>query len=247
MKAMSLEQPNGESARWLHFLSRWALATVLFGIVGLAIYFGGIGFVPSDSALGVAYSDLMQAVRAPVMFRIFMTCDAVGWLMIGVTLLTLAVILKNAEPIRSLLIAACGVGMLVGSLGGFMRLVGVSDLAAQYAVATPAQQATLLPAVLALYESISAHFVAGGVLQGAGYLLVASVMFARRAFPRWLVGWFILAGVLELVQATTAALNAFSFIVLFLTVIVGVWGLNIAITIAFWRASPTSIPATTSA
>jgi hypothetical protein len=244
MKAMSLEQPNVESARWLHFLSRWALATVIFGIVGLAIYFDGIGFVPSDNALGVAYSDLMQAVRAPVMFRIFMTFDAVGWLMIGVTLLTLSVILKNAAPICSLLITACGVGMLIGSLGGFMRLVGVSDLAAQYAIATPAQQVALLPSALALYETISAHFGAGGVLQGAGYLLVASVTFAQRAFPRWLVGWFILAGILELVQATTAALGAFSFIVLFLTVIVGVWGLNIAITIAFWRASPTPAPAT---
>jgi hypothetical protein len=61
---MSLEQSNVESARWLHFLSRWTLATVLFGIVGLTIYFGGIGFAPSDNALGVAYSDLMQAVRA---------------------------------------------------------------------------------------------------------------------------------------------------------------------------------------
>ena len=247
MKAPSIKPTNFEWARWLHFLSRWTLATVLFGIVGLAIYFGGIGFVPSDSALGVAYSDLMQAVRAPVMFRIFMTFDAIGWLMIGVTLLTLAVILKNAAPIRSLLIAACGVGMLVGSLGGFIRLVGVSDLAAQYAIATPAQQTALLSSALALYETISAHFVAGGVLQGAGYLLVASVSLGLRAFPRWLVGWFILAGILELVQATTAALGAFSFIVLFLTVIVGVWGLNIAITIAFWRASPAPIPATASA
>jgi hypothetical protein len=176
-----------------------------------------------------------------------MVFDAVGWLMIGGTLLTLAAILKSSAPVSAVFIAACGIGTLAGSLGGFMRLVGVSDLAAQYAVATPAQQATLLPAVLALYETISAHFVAGGVLQGAGYLLVASVMFAQRVFPRWLVGWFILAGILELVQATTAALGAFSFIVLSLTVIVGVWGLNIAITIAFWRASPALVSTTASA
>ena len=244
MNAMSPEQTNADSAHWLRFLSRWALATVLFGIVGLVIYFGGIGFVPSDNALGIAYSDLMQAVRAPVMFRIFMMFDAVGWLMIGVTLLTLATILKNRTPVRALLIAVCGIGMLAGSLGGFMRLVGVSDLAAQYSVATTAQQAAFLPSMLALYETISAHFVAGGFLQGAGYLLIASVMFALRTFPRWLVGWFILAGILEFLQATTAALGAFSFIVLFLTVIVGVWGLNIAIMIAFWRPSTVLISAT---
>jgi hypothetical protein len=167
-----------------------------------------------------------------------------GWLMIGVTLLTLAAILKNSTPIRALLIAACGIGMLAGSLGGFMRLVGVSDLAAQYSVATTAQRAALLPVVLALYETISAHFVAGGFLQGAAYLLSASVMFALRAFPRWLIAWFILAGILELVQATTAALGAFSFVVLFLTVILGVWGLNVAIMIAFWRPSPALVSAT---
>jgi hypothetical protein len=244
MKAVSLDQSGDDAARWITFLSRWALATVLFGIVGLVIYFMGVGFVPSDNALGIAYSDLMQAVRAPVMFRIFMTFDAIGWLMIGGTLLTLAAILKSRAPIRTLMVAACGIGMLAGSLGGFMRLVGVSDLAAQYSVATTAQQAALLPSGLALYETISAHFVAGGFLQGAAYLLIASMMFALRAFPRWLVGWFILAGILEFLQMTTAALGAFSFIVLFLTVIVGVWGLNIAIMLAFWRPSAARLSAT---
>jgi hypothetical protein len=188
--------------------------------------------------LGVAYSDLMQAVRAPMMFRTFMVFDAVGWLMIGGMLLTLAAILKSSAPVRAVFIAACGIGMLAGSLGGFMRLVGVSDLATQFSVATTAQQAALLSSMLALYETISAHFVAGGFLQGVAYLLIASVTVTLRAFPRWLVGWFTLAGILELLQATTAALGAFSFIVLFLTVIVGVWGLNVTIMIAFWRPSP---------
>ena len=54
---------------------------------------------------------------------------------------------------------------------------------------------------------------------------------------RWLVAWFILAGILQLFQGMTAALGAFSFIVLFLTVIVGIWGLNVVIMIAFWRPS----------
>jgi Mg2+ and Co2+ transporter CorA len=52
---------------------------------------------------------------------------------------------------------------------------------------------------------------------------------------------------LEFLQATTAALGTFSFIVLFLTVIVGVWGLNVAIMIAFWRPSPALISATANA
>src|ERR1041384_2610123 len=100
MKTIPVESNGDDAVRWLTFLSRCAFATVLFGIVGLGIYFMGVGFVPSDNALGIAYSDLMQAVRAPVMFRIFMTFDALGWLMIGVTLLTLAAILKSRAPLR---------------------------------------------------------------------------------------------------------------------------------------------------
>ena len=245
MNVMTLEQTNFKSTGLMRFLSRWALAVVLFGFVGLAIYFGGIGYLPSDSALGPAYSDLLQAVRAPMIFRIFMTFDAVGWLMIGITLLTLATILKNRAPIRSLVIAACGSGMLAGAVGGFMRLVGVSALAAQYTNASAAQQAALLPTVLALYETISALFVAGGFLQSVGYFLTTSVTFAFRAFPRWLVGWCILAGILELLQATTAALGVFSFTVLFLTVIVVVGGLNVAIMVAFWRPSAALVSAMT--
>jgi hypothetical protein len=164
--------------------------------------------------------------------------DALGWLMIGGTFLTLAAILKSRVPIRAVLTAACGVGMLAGSLGAFMRLVGMSALAAQYAVAAPPQQAALLPSAFTLLEIINAHFVAGGVLQGAGYLLVASVVFALRAFPHWLAGWFVTAGILELLNTTTNAVGAFSFPIFLLTIFIGVAGLHSAIAVAFWRPAP---------
>jgi hypothetical protein len=247
MNTMSLEQNNVEAARWLRFLSRWALATALMIIALFIVYLGGVGITASDTALGVGYADLFQAVRSPVLYRVAMTLDALGWLMMGGTLLTLAVILRSRAPIRSLLIAACGIGMLAGSLGGFIRLVGIADLAAQYAVAAPAQQSVLLQSMLTLREIINAHFVAGDVLASAGYLFVVSAAFAMGAFPRWLTGWAVLAGVLAGLQAATSALSAFSFPLLFLTVVVGIMGLHFAMAVVFWRPSPALVSATANA
>lgn len=248
MKAMSLEQANVESARWLRFLSRWALVTALAVLAPPAVVLGGFGIALSDIALGMEYRNLLEAVRVPAAYRLFNTLDALRWLMMGGTLLTLAVVLKSRAPIRALLIAACGIGMLTGALGGFMRLVAISDLAAHYAVATPAQQSALLPSMLVLHEIIIAHFAAGYVLASAGFLLVASVAFRLAAFPRWLAAWFVLAGVLSILQGVASTLGEDSIPVLLLTVlVVGILGLHAAIAVAFWRPSPARVSATASA
>lgn len=236
-RPLALTQTGDESTRWLRFLSRWALATVIMGVALLVVYIGGIGFAPSDNALGAKYSELLQAVRAPVMYRLAMVFDALGWLMMGGALVILAAILQRQAPIRSLLIAACGVGLIVGVLGGVMRLVGNSDLAAQYASSAPAQQTALLGPTLALYETVSALFVVGDFLGGAGWLLVASAGFALAAFPRWLAVWFTVAGALSMLQGVTSALDMFSFPVLLLTIILGVLGVHAAMAVAFWRPS----------
>lgn len=243
MNIVSMTTMSSATGRWLRFLSRWALVTVLMGLALLVVYLGGIGFAPSDNALGAEYSELLQAVRAPAMYRLAMTFDASGWLMMGGTLLTLAIILTHHTPIRAMLIAACGMGLLVGVVGGGIRLVGISGLAAHYAISAPAQQAALLPPTLALYETVSALFVVGDVLGGAAYLLVASAAFAQAVFPRWLTSWFVLAGVLSLLQGVTSAVGAFSFPILLLTIVIGILGLHAAIAVAFWRVSPASLPA----
>jgi hypothetical protein len=238
MNIMSVDQFNLESARWLRFVSRWALAMVLVGLALLVVFIGGIGFSPADNALGAEYSELLQAVRTPLMYRLFTTLDALGWVMMAGAMLALAVGLRRQAPIRTMLIAACGLSLLVGVLGGAMRLVGISALAAQYAVAAPAQQTALLPSMLALYEIIGAHFVVGDMFCGAGWLLVAWVGFGLAGFPRWLAGWFVLAGLLSLLQGITSGIGAFSFPILLLTIVVGVLGLHAAIAVAFW--SPNS-------
>jgi Domain of unknown function (DUF4386) len=246
MQAITVEQSTGEVARWLRFLSRWALVTVFMVLALLLVYLGGIGFAPSDNALGAEYSELLQAVRAPALHRLAMTFDASGWLTMGGTLLTLAIILSRHTPIRAMLIAACGMGLLVGVVGGGIRLVGISGLAAQYASSAPAQQAALLSPTLALYEMFSALFVVGDVLAGAAFLLVASAAWGLPVFPRWLTGWLVLAGVLSLLQGVTSAVGAFSFPILLLTVVIGILGLHVAIAVAFWRVAPVSLAATLS-
>ena len=55
-----------------------------------------------------------------------------------------------------LLIAACAVGLVSGVLGGFMRLIGVSQLASMYAAATSSQQSGVL---LIFDQFVSAHDV----------------------------------------------------------------------------------------
>ncbi|MBX7237108.1 MAG: hypothetical protein K1X65_22180 [Caldilineales bacterium] len=243
MTTIPLEQTNKMTARWLRFLSRWALVMVLVGLALLGVFIGGIGFAASDNALGAEYSELLQAVRVPVIYRVFTSLDALGWAMMGGALLIIAVSLRNRAPIRSLLIAACGVGLLSGVLGGVMRLVGISTLAEQYASAAPAQQAALLPSMLTLYALISAHFVVGDFLAGMGWLLVATVGFGLAAFPRWLAAWFAIAGLLSLLQGATSAVGAFSFPILLFTIVVGVLGLHAAIAVAFWQPSPSLVSA----
>jgi hypothetical protein len=244
MNTLSLEPATATSDRWLRFLSRWALATALVALGLVIIYLGGIGFSPADNALGTEYSELLQAVRTPVLYRLAMAFDTFGWVMMGGTLLTLAFVLRGQIPIRAMFIAAGGIGLLSGVSAGVMRLAGISDLASHYVVSTPAQQAALLPPMLALYEIIGALFVLGDFLVGAAYLLVASGLFARAVFPRWLASWFVLAGSLSLLQGATSALGSFSFPILLLTIVFGIIGLHAAIAVALWRPSPTLVSAT---
>src|SRR5258707_14034228 len=108
MYAMLLEHTKDMSARWLVFLPRWSLVAGLVILALPIVIFGGIGKLASDNALGAEYAELLQAVRSPGMYRLGMTLDAVGWLMIGGSLLTLAGILRRPAPLRANLIAARG-------------------------------------------------------------------------------------------------------------------------------------------
>jgi len=239
MKAMPLEQINDIPSRWLLFLPRWSLITALVVLALPVVIFGGVGQQPSDNALGEAYAELLQAVRSPAMYRLGMTFDALGWLMIGGSLLTWAAVLSRRAPIRAVFIAACGIGQIAGVLGGFMRLNGVSELAKLFAAASPDQQTIVLRSYLDLWAVINSHFHAGNLIQGVGFLLVAWTAFSLAGFPRWLAVWLALPGLLPLVQFVQVAAGApFSLPLIIFHVMVGVVALNFALAVALWRPAP---------
>jgi hypothetical protein len=233
--AMQVETSD-ESARWLRFLSRWALATALAALALLLAFGVGLGLMASDSAQGPDYVELLQAARSPGAYRVFTTLDALGWLMIGVTLLALAGAVRRQTPVRATLLAACALGTLLGSLGGVLRLYGISDLAARYGAADPAQQTALLPSFLDLERVIASHFLAGDLIVGIGYLLAGSAVLGLAGFPRWLGLWLFLAGVPALALFGLGAVGApFSFPLLMVYIIGGVVALDIALAIRLRR------------
>lgn len=226
---------------WFRFLSRWALMTALV-VVGLfasfLIVLGAAGSAPSD------YAELAGAARRPGAYRAVGLLDFLVWFGIGGTLVALSCVLAHQAPIRAAFIAACGVGQVVGALGGFIRLNAIGDLATRYAGATPDQQAGLVQSYLDLWQVIGAHFDAGSTLYGVAFLLVASAAVSVVGFPHWLAGWFGLSGLWALLSNTLSFVGSpFQITDLFpLYMILGIAGLHLAIAAVFWRPSPALVP-----
>lgn len=237
--AQTAARSTDDTVRWLRFVSRWALLAALVTLALPIVFFGGVGQQPSDNALGAQYVELLQAARSPDLYRVTMFFDVTGWLMIGGTLLSLAGVLRGHAPIRASFIMACGIGQLVGSLGGFMRLNGISDLAAQYASVTAVQQTDLLQSYLDLSRVIGSLFHAGNLLQGVGFLLVAWAVWSLMGFPRWLAVWLFVPALLPLAQFILVATGAaFSFPLVVFHVLVGIVALHLAMAVALRHPSP---------
>ena len=230
----TLAEPIG----WLRFLSRWSLMVGLVVLALPVLYFGGAAQRPSGSPLGAEYAELMQAMRGPALYRVTWIFDALVWLLIGVTLLALAGILRRHAPIRASFIGACGIAQFTGSVAGFIRLSAISDLAAHYPSAVPDQQAVLLQSYLNLWPVINSLYLVGTLLQGVGLLLAAWGVSSLRGFPRWLAIWLALPGLLAVLQfIIVTAGEPFSRPLNFIAVIVGTFGLNLAMAASLWRPS----------
>ena len=241
-KPIIFEQNASEPVRWLRLVPRWSLMVALVTAAIPIVLFGAVGQQASDNALGTEYVELLQALRNPGMFRLGWSLDAVVWLLIGGSLLALAGILRRHAPIRAILIAACGMAQLMGTLGGFIRLNGTSDIAALYATASPERQAVLLDSYLNLWRVINSHYHVAVFLLGPGFLLAAWSLFSLRGFPRWLAAWVVLPGMLALAQfVLVAAGSPFSRPLNILDAVVGNFALNLALAVALWRPSTTLV------
>lgn len=207
-----------ESATWFRFLSRWGwLPPMVF--VGLIVsFFAAIGSV-AGRPLADAYPELIAAGYAPGLYRIAMLFDAAGWIVIGGLIFGVAMTAVRVAPRRALLGASLAITMVVGVLGGFMRLAVTGALGAR--LADGEDQMTIVNAYRLVDGIIGAHFLAGDLLQGAALVIAASAALAVVGFPRWPA--FLLAGsgvASLLLFAVQIAANAFLFPLLLIDVIV---------------------------
>lgn len=226
-------------ARLFHFLSRWAMVTLLMLLMTMVLYGGGVGSATADNALGTQYAELFQSVRSPILYRLDTLSETFHWLMIGGSLIILAGLLDRRTPILAAVVAVCGIAQLFGSLASLMRESGISDLAARYASAGPVQQAALLQSFLDLNRVIQPHYASATLLQGAGFLLVGWAAWRWTGFPRWLAALLAIAGLLGLALFTfrVAGISpelALPVILLDGTILIGLYA---AIAVTCWRPS----------
>ena len=109
--------------RWSRALSRWALGTGLV-LLGVLVAFAVIMTASAGGALPPEYDELVGAIRLPALYRAATALDVAEWLGLGGFFALAAAAFARRAPLRSILIAGCGVGQLAGTIGAFIRLAG---------------------------------------------------------------------------------------------------------------------------
>jgi len=231
------------NTRWVRFLSRWSL---LAGLVSLALFSGffatilpsaGKGPLPAESGLGAA--DFAAALNQPVLYRIVIMFDLAGWLTLAGFFIAFAALFAERAPIRSTFIAACGVSMISGMIGAYIRLAGTTELAARYLAAPPAQQAPILQRYLGLVDVIGGHFGIGALLWGTALVLIASVAWSSHEFPRWLTLGLAIPGLMEVVQQIVGLLTGTDLGFLFVPALILLMLVYFALAWRLWSGAPT--------
>lgn len=221
---------------WLTLLARWGLLTAL-SVAGLiTTFFSALFLVSSKPGIGGDHDELLMAAYAPGLYRTAMVFDALGWLVMGGLVVIAGLTLSREATVRGPLAAALGVTALTGIIGAFLRLAVVGDLGKQLAASAGGAEAGLL----SLYRSVSwiigAHFAAGQLTVGLGFLVVGSAALGVAWVPRR-IGWLLLIPGLTsfALLAGEVVLDVFLFPVLLLhVVLLAVAGLAVAAT--WWRA-----------
>jgi hypothetical protein len=229
-------------ARWFRFLARWC---GIAGLVNLGLILAFSIFVlpaAQNSALPDDYAELVAASQSPALYRLTITLDLTGWLMLGGFLIAFAAVLAHRAPLRATFLAACGVGQAVGMLGAFARLQGTSLLAAQYITVAPDQQAALLQSYHDLQLFFTSAFGTGALLWGVALVLTASVVWATANFPRWLSGLIALPGIIELPKSVIQVLSGADLGFLILLELPLLIAAYFAVAAVFWRRAPALAP-----
>jgi hypothetical protein len=179
--------------RWLAFVSRWAFAVSCVEVALLALAVGWFLPVSEAGSAGPEYGELAAALASPALYRLLAVLDIAVWIGLGGLLIGLAAVLAGRAPIASVLIAACGLGQILGMTGGYLRLHGIGEFASRHGKAA-LDDPQVLASFLGLQDVMYALFNSGALLWTAGFVLVALVAWRVAAFPRWLVVVFGLLG-----------------------------------------------------
>ena len=226
---------DSEIARWFRFLSRWALLAGFVNLGLLLAFFIAVLPASQNSPLPEEYFELVPASRNPAMYRLTIMLDVAGWLALGGLFITVAALFARRAPIRSVLLAACGVGMVSGFIGAYMRLQGTNELASRYLTAAPDQQAAILQLYIILQGLFIAHFSAGALLWGIAFLLAASAAWSMVEFPRWLTILIALPGLVQVPKTIIEIVTGTDLGFLILLQIPLVIIVYFALASVFWR------------
>lgn len=232
---MTAQLASTDREAWLRLLARWGLITAVTVAGLIAVFFSGLAAVSTQPGAGGNYDELLMAAFAPTLYRIAMVLDAVGWLAMGGLIVIAGLALRPEVSVRGLLAAALGVSAITGVIGAFLRLMVVGDLGRQFAGAAALDR----EGILSLYRSVEwivgAHFAAGQLTNGLGFLVIGSAALAVSWVPRP-VGWLmVLPGVTSLALLVgQVAFDVFLFPVLLLHVVL-LAILGLAVARSWWR------------
>lgn len=227
----------GDEPAWERFLGLWGLVMAALSLALVVTALGVVGFADSDSARGEQYAELLQAARAPIGYRLYTLFDGLGWAAIGVSLVALGAITRRTSPVLSGLAIAAGICQVLGSTGGFLRMVGTGELGRSFGSADSSAQTALMNQFDAIAAVVNALFTLGDVLQGAGWLMVGVAVLAAGRLPRWLAYLLLAAGVTSSLLGWTTIVGLpffFPMLLVHVTLLLPAIGIGLAVTL-WWR------------
>jgi hypothetical protein len=201
----------------------------------ITTFFTALGIVASRPGIGGDHDELLMAAYAPALYRTSMVFDALGWLAMGGLVVIAGLAMARDATVRGPLAAALGVTAIVGVAGAFLRLTVVGDLGRQFAAAPATEQSSILSLYRSIEWIIAAHFDAGQLTVGLGFLVVGSAALRVAWVPRRIAWLLIAPGLTSFVLlGTTVILDLFLFPVLLVHVVV-LAAAGLALAATWWR------------
>jgi hypothetical protein len=229
-----------DPARSLQLLSRWALFAVIITLLHMVVHVFMMfqlpkGFVPS-------FFNLEQTV--PILFRITYLLFAFSFIALCGTLVVSGAVLAGRAPVKSAILAICGLAQLFGAAGYFIRVIVMPLQGSRHVEAAPVVQQAIFEDASVIGEVTTALTTMGMFFHGIAFLLLAWGTWLLPRFPRWLSIWFVLPGLTGLLLFASSIIGVPNVMPLFLLhFIFGLIGVQFGIAFGLRRPKPDMISA----